>query len=291
MFRPWLLAVALVLGASWLRVVYGLFGGQTDQIVVSQAAAALAWAGGNPYGVGYPESVPAGAPFAYGPLMLLWAGGGIWAEAAASIGVLILLGASRSWLTLAVIGGWPTLVDTVTVGVNDSGPGLFITAGLLMLRHSPLAGGALLAIAAGLKPYALAWFPAAIGFAGVPALLGLALASIAVWSPLLFWSPASFLKSLDLARAIHPVPENSLNMPALRILAVPIAIASLLASKWAVAVFCGAAIFVIILFLDTWASIGYLLAVLPIVGIAAESSAVMWWMRRRSAQPSETATR
>ena len=29
-------------------------------------------AGASPYGIGYPESIPPGAPFAYGPIALLW---------------------------------------------------------------------------------------------------------------------------------------------------------------------------------------------------------------------------
>jgi uncharacterized membrane protein len=54
------------------------------------------------------------------------------------------------------------------LGVNDSTPGLLITAGLLALRQRPFLGGVLLALAAGLKPYAFAWAPAAIAYGGRP---------------------------------------------------------------------------------------------------------------------------
>ena len=46
--------------------------GFSDVLVVSQAATRELLAGGNPYGHGFSESVPPGAPFAYGPLALLW---------------------------------------------------------------------------------------------------------------------------------------------------------------------------------------------------------------------------
>jgi len=99
-----------------------------------------------------------------------------------------------------------------------------------------------------------------------------------LWSPLLAWGPASFLRSVEMAAAVHPVPENSLNVPALRILAVPLALAALFVRSWTLTVVAGAAIFLVVLFTDRWASYGYWLVVLPILGMVAER-----WLRERAA--------
>ena len=57
--------------AIWVRML-SLGAPETcDQIIVSRAALRVAHRGGNPYGFGYAESVPPGAPFPYGPLGLL----------------------------------------------------------------------------------------------------------------------------------------------------------------------------------------------------------------------------
>ena len=59
-------------------------------------------------------------------------------------------------------------------------------------------------------------------------------------------------------------------------LGIPIAIAGLWVRRWEVAVALGTVVFTIVLFFDHWASKGYWLAVMPIVGIAAEG----WVVRR-----------
>ena len=46
--------------------------GFSDVLTVTEAAVREVLAGGNPYGHGFEESFPPGAPFAYGPLPLLW---------------------------------------------------------------------------------------------------------------------------------------------------------------------------------------------------------------------------
>ncbi|MDQ3870547.1 MAG: glycosyltransferase 87 family protein, partial [Chloroflexota bacterium] len=156
-------------------------------------------------------------------------------------------------------------------GVNDSSPGFFITAGLLALRERPLLGGALLAVAAALKPYAFAWFPAAIGYRGLPALLGAALGTAVLWSPLLVWGPFSFLRSLQMAENLPHHFSNAANVPVLRLLSVPVALASLFVRRWEWAVVSGAVIFLTVLFFARWASAAYVLAALPILGIVLET--------------------
>lgn len=127
-----------------------------------------------------------------------------------------------------------------------------------------------MALSAAVKPYTLAWFAPLIGFGGVGMATVLALVSMVAWLPVAIWGIDGFLRSVEMARAIHPVPENALDRPELRILAVPIAALSLLARSWSMAVLLGALIFLVVLFLDRWASVGYWFVVVPPVGIVAE---------------------
>jgi hypothetical protein len=277
LFRwPALCGVALIAGGVWLRLVFASFGQASDQIVVGQAAAELVLAGGNPYGHGYPQTTPPGSPFPYGPLALLWSPLGVAGEIVAAAGTMALLAWARTFVVLGAYASFWVVVDLSMSGVNDVTPGFLITAGLLALRERRILGGVLLALAAAYKPYALAWVPAAVGYGGAATLGALLVTSLAAWSPLLAWGPASFVRSIELAQATHPVPEGSLNVPALRILAVPLAIGSLFAHRWWLVVASGTAIFFVVLFLDKWASIGYYLAVVPILGVALETAIRRW---------------
>lgn len=267
---PILAGAALAAGGAWLRLVYAQMPVTSDQLVVGQAALNGVLAGLNPYGIGYSESVPPGSPFVYGPLNLLSAPLGVQGEILAATGTMLLLSWSRSFLTLAFFAAHYVVVQFSTSGINDLVPGFLILAGLLALERHRFLGGGLLALAAGVKPYALAWFPAAIGYGGLQAAAALAAVTAAVWSPLLVWGPGSFLRSVELAAATHPIPENSLNMPHLRVLAIPLAAASILLRRWWAVVLSGVAVFCIWLFLDRWASYGYWLVVLPLIGVVAE---------------------
>ena len=104
------------------------------------------------------------------------------------------------------------------------------------------------------------------------------------WLPVLAWGPASFLHSIELARATHPSPDNTLNMPALRILAVPLAIVSLLVRSWTMAVLMGSLIFVTMLFLDYWASLGYWMVVGPLVGLIGDRALRRFGIELREAR-------
>ena len=66
---PAVVLVLLLVGLA-LRLVPST--GFSDVLTVTEAALREAQAGGNPYGHGFEESFPPGAPFAYGPLALLW---------------------------------------------------------------------------------------------------------------------------------------------------------------------------------------------------------------------------
>lgn len=270
--RPRLAALAIVAGGVVLRLaVAGVW--QADQVAVTAAAGRAALDGYNPYGHGFAAAVPPGAPFPYGPLALLVGLPGQIVESAASIATMLLFVVTGSWVTLGFYAADSFTAHSAFQGINDFTPGLLIAIGLLLLRNRPLLGGIVLAVAAAIKPYAFAWFPAAVGFAGVPALIGLVAASGVLWSPLLVWGVDDYLKSVAMARAVHLIP-NALNIPELRVLGVPIAVASLWSRKWELAVAAGSVVFVVVLFFDHWASRGYWLAITPILGIAFEGWAV-----------------
>jgi len=272
--RQRLAALALVAGGIVLRLsVAGVW--QADPVAVTVAAGQAALDGYNPYGHGYGAAVPPGAPFPYGPLALLWGLPGQIVESAASVATMLLFVLTGSWVILGFYAADNFAVHSATGGVNDLSPGLLIAVAFLLLRRRPVLGGAVLAAAAAIKPYAFAWFPAAVGYAGLPALIGLAGASVVLWSPLLEWGVGSYVKSVAMARAVHAIP-SALNIPELRVLGIPLAIASLWVRRWEVAIAAGTVVFTVVLFFDHWASKGYWLAVIPIVGIAAEG----WVVRR-----------
>ena len=63
--------VALLVAGLDLRLAYFSPAG-SDVDDVTRAAIARMLSGQSPYGVAYPQSVPPGSPFPYGPLTLLW---------------------------------------------------------------------------------------------------------------------------------------------------------------------------------------------------------------------------
>ncbi len=274
--RPAVVALLMVLGGTVFRLGYiGM--GVGDELTVTQAAAREAFAGGNPYGHGYSETSPPGAPFPYGPLALVWSLPGAWVELLASVVTMLLVAWCRAWITLALMSGMALFAAFTVYGGNNASPGLLIAAGLLALRGRPLLAGLLLAMAAALKPYAFAWFPAAVAYGGLRALLGAGVGTAVLWSPLLVWGPLSFLRSVELAENLpHHLP-NAANLPLLRVLAVPVALASLLVRRWEWVVLSGAVIFLTVLFLARWAATSYVLALIPILGIVLEREVLGHW--------------
>lgn len=268
---------ALIIAASVVMRFGFIDSGYADQIQVSQSAFERVLAGGNPYGVGYASTL--GAPFPYGPLALVWWLPGPVIEGVAVTALMALLLWQRAWLTLAVIAGWHPAVYLTFVGVNDYSPALLIALGLVLLRTRPVWGGVTLAAAAALKPYAAAWFLPAIGFGGLATALSVLGASVLLWSPLLLvWGIPSFLRTVELANAVHDEAGYTLNLPMLRWLAIPFAALGLAARRWEHAVIFGSAAFIVFLFLDRWASYGYWIAVIPPLGLALEA---LWRGRAR----------
>lgn len=160
------------------------------------------------------------------------------------------------------------------LGANDYSPAVLVVLGLIVLRTNRYAGGCLLAAAAALKPYAFAWFVPATGFGGVAAAVALVSTTVVLWTPVLFvWGVASFLESIRQASALphHVAGTHSLNMPALRILALPLEIAGLWTRRWKYCLLIGSGVFIIVMFLAQWATYSYWIAVIPPTGLALES--------------------
>jgi hypothetical protein len=104
----------------------------------------------------------------------------------------------------AQYSGEPSACWSSVDGSNDTSAGLLILAGLIAAGRRPVLGAALLAIAVAFKPYAIAWVPPLVMWAGLPSLLAFVGASIVAWSPVLFvWGPASYLRSLAMAQETH----------------------------------------------------------------------------------------
>ena len=159
-------------------------------------------AGGNPYGVGYPESFPPGAPYAYGPIALAW----YWPavedpkgfELLLACGMVAILGVRGRVLGLAIYAVLAPLLVTAADGSNDTSAGIVLLIALLVAQRSPIAGGFLLALAAAFKPYAAAWLPPLMAYGGVVwPLLAFVLGSLVTWGPAaMWWGPANILDSL-----------------------------------------------------------------------------------------------
>ena len=283
--RPIAMLTTLVVGGTILRLAfYGVL--DADGIAISQGAFNAVLSGGNPYAQGYAVSIPPGAPFVYGPLALLTAIPGPWVEFLAGVATMAVMGYVRSSVALAIYATAP-LVTTMTMsGTNDVLPGLLIAAGLLALRSPrPWVGAVLISVSAAIKPYGFAWYPAIVALGGVPALAALVVVTAIAWSPLLVWGLTPFLDAVEKARAFHLVPENAMNIPEWRpIAAIPWAL-SLFSRSWLAGVLLGAAVFVLVLFLDRWASISYWLALAPILLIAGEETAAGMWDRSRDRRP------
>ncbi len=270
--RPIALGLLLAGASILVRALYLGAPETCDQMMVSRAALGVAAGGGNPYGFGYAESVPPGAPFPYGPLGLVTPVFGQFGEFLAFGAVALILAWQRALFTLVFFGASLQWVELGACGMNDMIPGLLVVSGLLLVeRRRNVAGSVLVALSAGIKPYSLAWFPALIGYGGVTTAIALIVTAGLAWLPVLFWGPFSYLDSVKGAWVVqHRQEQNTIDMPILRVLALPLVALSLLVRSWEAMVLMGAAIFVLMMATDYWMSYGYWMVVLPPVGIVLE---------------------
>lgn len=275
-----LMAVGLALRAA------AVGGGWSDVMLVTDAAIRTMLAGGTPYGVGYPESIPPGAPFAYGPVALLWylpaQGGPGRMETLLTMLLVVLLAIRGRPLGLCLYAALPPLLVTATDGSNDTSAGVLILGALLVAQRSPIAGGALLAVAAAFKPYAVAWLLPLLAYGGVVGPLGAFLVGSAVawgWA-VIAWGPRPIVDSLAQAEGVHAVPYYSLAWVAQDLVRLPETSWSLLRYGLGIAVavigwfevrtarsfvVLGCVVFVVTLFAGWWSTFAYLAAVAPVV--------------------------
>jgi hypothetical protein len=210
---PLAIAVLLLLGIG-LRAAVATHTG-SDVLDVIAAAVRTAAAGQSPYGIGYAESRPPGAPYPYGPLALLWYApvqtDGWRLELIMACVVLTFLALNGRLLGLAIYATAPTLIVTASDGSNDTSAGVLLLVAFIGARRHPVLGAVLLAAAIAFKPYAAAWAPAFVVWGGWTAIASLGLATAVLWSPvLLSWGIGSFVTSLDMANRVHRLPYWSL---------------------------------------------------------------------------------
>ena len=280
---PAVVIVLLLVGLA-LRAVPST--GFSDVLTVTEAATRELLAGGNPYGHGFEESLPPGAPFAYGPLALLWYLPALddpaRLERLAAAVVLVLLAVRGRPLGLAVYAVTPALVVAAGDGSNDTTAGLLILVAMLVAVRVPVAGAVLLAAAVAFKPYALAWLPGLLAYGGsVATLVAFAIASAVAWLPaLVAFGPREMLWSFREADALHGPAYYSLAFALEAPEAVPqplwnglrvavglgLAIGNLLFVRSAPSLIIGGTlVFGATLFLGWWGSFAYFAAVAPVL--------------------------
>jgi hypothetical protein len=287
--RPVLAGLAMIVGSIALRFAFG-GAAHTDTLDIAQSAAARAFQGLNPYGVGYASSLPPGIPYPYGPVGLIWWLPGEPLEFLGAVGTLAVLLWARAWITLAVVASLLPSVLYTLLGINDYSVGFVLISALVLLRFRPILGILALALAISIKPYAAAWALPAMGYAGlVPSALFLG-TSLLLWSPVLFWwGPDKFVQSMLAVEAMkarapsiagsQAINAGAINLPIVRWLAVPLEMASLPVSRalrsWRIMALSGCAVFVVFLFFSPWTHWGYWIAVGPVLGLALEGRGVL----------------
>lgn len=308
---PLVIVVLLLVGLGLRAVNVG--GGFSDVLIVTQAAIRTMLDGQVPYGVGYAQSIPPGAPFAYGPMALLWylpmhdAPGRL--ELLLTMLLMAVLAVRGRPLGLALYATLPALLVTATDGSNDSSAGILLLLALLAAQRRPVAGAVLLALAVAFKPYAVAWLLPLLAYGGVVGpLLAFSLASVVAWGwAVLAWGPAPIIDSLRRADGVHAQPYYSLAW-VLGVLHIPEPtwgaaryglglLTAVVGWGWVRTarsmVIVGIAIFLVTLFTGWWSTFAYLAAIAPVVcwhlddWLGLESLRIRWpgdpvgaWTRR-----------
>jgi hypothetical protein len=279
-------AVLVLAGVGLALRAAAVGGGWSDVMLVTDAAIRTMLEGSSPYGIGYQESIPPGAPFAYGPIALLWYLPGLGdpggMEKLLTMLVVAVLALRGRPLGLALYATLPPLLVTATDGSNDTSAGILILGALLVAQRSPVAGGALLAVAAAFKPYAVAWLLPLLAYGGIAwPLAAFLIGSVAAWGwAVLAWGPRPILDSLAQAEGVHAVPYYSLAWVAQDLWRMPetawsvlryalgllVAIVGWFEVRTARSfVVTGCAIFVVTLYAGWWSTFAYLAALAPVV--------------------------
>jgi hypothetical protein len=265
----------------------------SDVLTVTRAAIAAVLDGANPYGHGYGVSKPPGAPFAYGPVALLWyAVMPRTIELIASTTVLFALAATQRLIGLAVCALWVPLAILANDGSNDSSVGLLLLGAMVLAERSPRLGAAALALVVAFKPYALAFLPPLVAFGGLGVLGPFVAVSLVAWGPAVaLWGGDNLLTSFRMALDVHRVPYFSLaaivhgeyeDRSVFTLVQVALgALAAVGSLRWTRTarsmVAWGIAIYGLTLFAGWWATVAYWAAVLPLMAWHVDS-----WFRELS---------
>ncbi len=291
----WVLLALLAAGMACRIWLYGE--GWSGVLAVTGAAIDRVQAGLSPWNVAYPESIPPGEPFPYGPTELAWYWPASllgldlrWVELAGSIGLLVALAARGRAIGLAVAALAPVLAAVASDGSNDTSAGIVLLLALLLVKRGPIHGGLGLGIAGAFKFHALAWAPGLVMLGGLPALAALVLASFATWAPaLLLVGPGPIMASLLWAERLHDWAGWSLagfieSIVGGKVPSWPFAITrwaggALAAGavvvhawrrrptppSWGAFLAGGLAIFLVVLYASHWSTPGYLAQIAPIL--------------------------
>lgn len=274
-----LYVVGILLRLSYAGVI------ESDIAEVIRAAIDQVLSGGNPYGVGYAVSTPPGGSFAYGPLALLWYlpwGDPSMADLVVSIVILGILALRGHLLGLSIYATMPILFHVAGNGSNDTSAGLLLLVALVMIDRIPRLGAFALGIAIAFKPYALAWVPPLVAWAGLSAIAPLLIGAAIFWLPaFIVWGPPSILRSFQLADAVHTTPYYSLGqvlvvvhsplprgvLEILRyLIGAVVALAVIVSVRSSRGVILGGTvIFLATLYTGYWATFGYVAAIAPII--------------------------
>jgi hypothetical protein len=280
------LAILVLLFAGLTLRAAAVGGGVSDVLVVTQAAIRTMLDGANPYGIGYAQSVPPGAPFAYGPMALLWylpsAANPGRLELMLTMGLLGVFAIRGRPLGLAIYATLPALLVTSTDGSNDTSAGVLLLACLLAAQRAPVLGGALLAVAVAFKPYALAWLLPLLAYGGIPMpLLAFLVTSLICWGwAVIAWGPGPIIDSLRRADGVHPRAYYSLAWALGDVLPMSErawglvryaagALTAIAGWTWVRSarslVIVGIAVYLVTLFTGWWSTFAYLAAIAPVV--------------------------
>jgi hypothetical protein len=286
-FRLGWLGIAILLAAGVALRLGVADHRASDVLDVTGFALRYAFLGVNPWGHGFDISRPPGAPLPYGPLGIFWYSPAPddprSLELLVSCAILALLAVRGRPVGLAVYATAPTLILTATDGSNDTSAGLLILAALVLAAKRPWLGAAVLALAIAFKPYAAAWAPALLVYGGVPALVALGAATLAVWAPAaISWGIDNYIVSLRMADATHHstywslgvVWESILQQSAprevldrLRLVAGAVAALVWLPFIRSLdgVILAGIVVFVVVMFGGYWGSYAYFGAIAPII--------------------------
>lgn len=310
--------LALFAAATLIRLAINDQTG-SDVLIVTRAAIDRVLDGLNPYGTGYAESTPDGAPFPYGPVALLWylplADRPELIELGVAIVVAAILAIRGRLLGLAVYATMPVLVASSVDGSNDTSLGFILLAAFMVAGRSAPLGAAILAFAVGFKLSALAWVPAYLLWAGLRPAVAFMAISWAAWAPVLLqWGAQSFAWSARLANEMHTATVWSLGsvvddltgtrVEVLDDLRFALGGIVVLATSWMrrsldQVILAGTAVYLVTLFSGNWATFAYFAALAPVLcwrlddwlGIAS-TPATSWrpaWLSRfdRTGDPAE----